>query len=134
MTAINITKKYFGEFLRYTPLKLGGMNLNGIIQFENIEDEKTFDANLGFTRTTLCKISDASEIRAGVVFNFAWYNGIVEVQILKPKSRQESAKLNFNYEFEFKDIDSFLRNLDDYDKVYARFDDLVDLLSIRPAK
>jgi len=130
---IHITQKYFGELLRYTPIQLGGVNLNGNLRFADPDDEKAFDEILGFDRARLCQIAGTTDVRTGVFFSYPWNNGIVEAQLPKPKDRSKLGTINFNYEFKYQDIDSFLANLDDFGKVYASFKSFLKSLGVEGA-
>lgn len=120
-TIIEITQKYFGKLLRFTPFQLGGINLNGIIQFANVDDEQVFDKSFGISRDNLSKIIGSGNFRTGISFNFAWENGFIEVSVSKPKKPLQQGILNYNYEFDFKNIDSFLGNLGNFEKFYTKF-------------
>ncbi|MCG3112567.1 MAG: hypothetical protein MCM46_12200 [Candidatus Manganitrophus sp. SB1] len=121
---LGITKKYFGDLLRYTPLQLGGVNLIGNIHFKDAEDEKKLDQLLGINRDRLIALSGVSDIRSGLSFSFPWKEGMIEVQVTKLKDRSQPAAMTFNYEFRYKDIDSFLRNLDLFPEILVRFKQL----------
>ena len=47
---VSITKKYFGEILKYTPISAGGINLNGIITFTDADDEQRFNETIGISK------------------------------------------------------------------------------------
>jgi len=130
---MQIAKRYFGELLRYTPLQLGGINLNGVIRFSDVKDEHAFDERLGVDRAPLSGMVRTTDVRMGLFFSYPWKNGIVEVQLPKPKDRSKLGTINFNYEFKYKDIDGFLANLDDFGKVYATFKSLLKSLGIEGA-
>jgi hypothetical protein len=127
---IKITKNYFGEHLKYTPITLGGINLNGNIKFDDPKDERTLDEKIGITFGTLESITEAADIQIGITFFFPWHKGIIEVRLPRTKDSSQPRKINFNYEFMYQDIDSFLKNLDDIDQVYKKFIDLLQRLEI----
>lgn len=129
---IQITKRYFGV-LRHTPLQLGGINLNGVIRFSDAKDEGAFDERLGFDRAPLSGMVGTTDVRIGLFFSYPWQNGIVEVQLPKPKERSKLGTINFNYEFKFKDIETFLANLDDFGRLYASFKTFLKSLGIEGA-
>ena len=128
---IEITRKYFGELLRFTPLQLGGINLNGIIKFVDVSDEQAFDERLGLTRKNLSDTVGSTDVRIGVSFSFPWNKGMVDVHLFRPKDRSQPGTISFNYEFNYQDIDSFLKNLDDSDQVYKKFIDLLQSLGVK---
>lgn len=127
---IEITKKYFGELLQYTPLQLGGINLQGTIGFASVEDEQVFDERLGIVKEKLFDLAGTSDTRASIAFTFPWSGGMVEVRIRKPKERTQPGEINFNYEFKYEGMDSFLKNLDDTGQVYKKFNDLLVSLGV----
>ena len=127
---IEITKKYFGEILKFTPLRVGGINLNGIIQFNDAQDEQKFDALLGITKKNLTEISNTDDVRVGIEFTFPWKNGMIAVQVSKPRDRKKPGKLQLNYEFWDKNLDVLLKNLDDFDQLYTKFIDLLHSWSV----
>jgi hypothetical protein len=120
--------------LRYTPLQIGGINLNGIIEFADIDDEQAFDERVGFRRKSLLSMTGEERTRIGFIFNFPWSDGIVEVQLPKPKIQSNPGVLNFNYEFEYKNIDAFLEYLDNFGKIYDKFNNLLQSLNLRRAQ
>jgi len=128
---INITKKYFGDILRFTPFILGGVNFNGIIKFDDRKEEETFDKQLGIEREKVINIFGFDDIRIGFSFSYPFNEGIVEVNLPKIKDRSKPGAINFNYEFKYKDIESFLGNLDDLPLIYEKFNILINLLNIR---
>ena len=125
-----MTKKYFGELLRYTPMKLGGINFNGEIEFKTQKDQDSFDAELGISKSKLKKKIDEKKLTVGVIFSFPWENGIVQVQIPKPKDRAKRCAVNFNYEFKFSDMDTFLKNLNDTGKAHKKFIRFLKLMGL----
>lgn len=127
---IDITKNYFGKYLVYTPLKLGGMNFNGKITFNNIDDEHQFDDILGLRRKDILTKLQMKDARFGMVANFQWEKGTVEIQIVKPRQSSVPATINFNYEFVFDILDSFLERLDDFDKMYLYFCNFLKSLEV----
>lgn len=127
---VQITKNYFGKLLRHTPLYVGGFNLSGIIEFTDPDDEQNFDRRLGMSREQLCKMADADEIRVSIFFSFCWKNGMIEIRLPKPKELTKPGEFNFNYEFKYQDIDNFLANLEDFEQVYDKFDNLLESLNV----
>ena len=130
---VPITKKYFGTLLRYTPLTAGGINFNGLLRFESQADEHGFNERLGLDAGKMAAALKSTDVRVGLVVSFPWHNGVVEVQMPKPKDRAAPGLVNFNYEFGYTDIDSFLSNLDDAELVYGRFREFLDSLAVEGA-
>ena len=128
---INITKKYFGNILQYTPFILGGVNFNGIIKFSDTKDEEMFDRQLGMEREKVSIIFGVDNIRMGFSFSYQLNKGIVEVNLPKAKDRSKPGTVNFNYEFKYENISNFIDTLDDLPIVYEKFNKLLDSLKIR---
>lgn len=131
---VGITKKYFGDLLRYTPLQAGGVNLNGLVTFENDEDEKAFDAKTGLDRAAGAALLGASDVKGSITLTALGDDATTEVRVSKPRDGASRAELNFNYEFRYTDIDSFLRRLDDTAPIYQRFCSLVSRLGMECPK
>jgi hypothetical protein len=115
-----ITRRYF-RVLPHTPFKLGGINLNGTIAFDDMPDERALDESLGIRASRLSELVGRDDFRAGLSVSCQWHGGTIEIQMPKPKDRLQPAAVNFNYEFGYTDIDSFLSCLDDVSMVYDRF-------------
>jgi hypothetical protein len=131
---IHIVRNYFGECLKYTPFDLGGINLNGVVQFADADDEKAFDESLGICTETIARLAGSAEARSSLFFGAPWHKGKMEFRIVKDKVATGRAEANFNYEFGYKEIDSFLGNLDDVQLVRARFDSILKQLGVEVGK
>jgi hypothetical protein len=127
---IQITRSYFGEVLKYTPLTLGGINLNGIITFKNEKGEQRFDENLGINRKNLCAYAGTADVMFGMDFSFPWLEGMVAVQIPKQRDHSKSCTINFNYEFKHDNMKSFLVNLDKVEQIHGKFRELLQSLGV----
>ena len=127
---VSITKNYFGKILRFTPFQLGGMNFNGFIQFNNKTDESRFDKSIGMEITRLRKLVKEKDTRIGYTFSFPFENGTIETQITKPKELDKPARINFNYEYEYQDIDSFMKHLGTAPIVFKKFLEMLRLLEV----
>ena len=128
---IYITKKYFGDILRFTPFILGGINFNGIIKFDDIKEEETFDKQLGIEREKVINIFGIDDIRIGFSLSYPWNKGTIEINLPKIKDRSKPGGINLNYEFNYVNVDQFLGNLDDLPLVLEKLDTLIDTLNIR---
>jgi hypothetical protein len=127
---IEITKVYFGKLLRYTPLQIGGMNFNGVIRFGDTRDEQQFDERLGIDRRQISGLTSSEDLRVGMTVSMPWHKGSAEIQLPKPRDRSQPGAINFNYEFQYADIDSFLANLDDAGLVHERFRQILNALGV----
>jgi len=126
---ISITKKYFGGHLRYTPFQLGGINFAGELNFANENDEIAFDKKLGIDCKTFAnylKIEEKDQYSTKL--NYPLKEDQIELRVDKSKKHQEKAMLNFNFEFTYDDIDSFIGKLDEVDGVYKIFKEILKKL------
>ena len=128
---IEITKKYFGNILRYTPFIVGGFNFKGILKFDDLKDEESFDNNLGVDRNRIRNLLDENDVRMGLTLSYPWNNGIIEINLPKAKERLKPGEINFNYEFNYKNIDDFIKRLDDLPLVYEKFINFIESFDIR---
>jgi len=128
---IKITENYFGKFLKYTPFKIGGINLNGTIQFSDKADEFNFDQKIGINREILCTHSGSNNLSVGISFNFPWESETIEVTVNKPKVSPQIGNINFNYEFKYNDnIDAFLGNLGKVGQINNKFIEFIKKLDV----
>jgi hypothetical protein len=86
--------------------------LNGAVSFADAADEQHFDERLGLKIAPLQELMGVQDVRAGLAFSFPWKNGMVEVQLPKPKIRDQPAVLGINYEFKHDDLATLLSELD----------------------
>lgn len=122
---ISVVRKYFGAHLKYTPFHLGGFNLHGLIRYSDDEDERKLDEHFGVNRTRVKDIAGSDDVHTSLALRSPWHKGTMEVRLTKPAAWDNTAEFNFNYEFAYADIDSFLRNLDDAGMIYRRFMELL---------
>lgn len=119
---VSITKKYFGEHLKYTPFQLGGINFAGQLNFANENDEIAFDKKLGIDSNVFANIIKIKgEIQYSTKINYPLNEDRLELRVDKSKKHQERAELNFNCEFSYDNIDSFISKLDEADRIYEIF-------------
>lgn len=127
---VNITKQYFGKFLTYTPFQLGGMNFAFKLGFSDDKDEKDFDDRLGIDREKFGTCLKTEKARFSTRINSPWNDGQIEIQINKPKKGLKDGEINFNFEFFYENIDSFIGKLDEADKAYKLFNDILKKLKV----
>jgi hypothetical protein len=126
---ISITKKYFGEHLRYTPFQLGGINFAGKLNFTNENDEITFDKKFGIDCKTFAKyFKIEKKVQYSTKLNYPLNEDRIELRVDKSKKHQEKAMLSFNFEFTYDNIDSFISKLDEVDGVYKVFKEMLKKL------
>lgn len=124
---IEIVKKYFGEVLIHTPLKVGGFNLQGHIESETIEELNNLSKKIGFNITTLEK-KFGNSLNIGSVFSIPWKNGTIEVRL----PYKNNKILNVNYEFQFQnDFGESLSNLDNIEDMISFRDEILNFIEVK---
>lgn len=127
---ILITKKYFGEILRYTPFKFGGINFSGRINFKNDDDEKNFDTKLGIDTEKFKSLIKTNTVQYSTKVNFPWNNDQIELKVDKPKMMPQIANINFNFEFVYEEVDGFISKLNKTDIVYNKFLEILSKFNV----
>jgi len=131
---IAMTKSYFGRVLKYTPLKLGGFNLNAKVTFDSEEDENEFDKRLGMNTEKVAASLSIERVQMGALLRYPLDGGISEIQILKPKITGRPTLLNLNFEYPFKGMDDFLGHLDKVKDIQQHFAGIMAKLKLEAAK
>ncbi len=128
---IGITKNYFGNLLRYTPFRLGGINFFGELNFINEKDESDFDHVLGVDSHKSQLFLKTAKARYSTKIDSSWNGDKIEIRINKPKEGLEKGEINFNYEYNYEDIDSFINKLYKTNNVYKKFNEILKLLKVK---
>jgi len=127
---ITITKEYFGTLLKYTPFQLGGINFGGELKFSDLEEERNFDDRLGIDNKKFETYFKVNKVRISNRITFPWNDDQLELRIDKPKKDLNISNLNFNFEFTYENIDSFIGKLDKVDRVYMKFKEILRKLNV----
>ncbi len=128
---IFVIKKYFGELLRFTPFQVGGINFSGKLKFQDKKDEAYFDEGLGINTDNFKKLTDIqSDVKYSSRFDFPLGDDKIEIRIDKPKENIPISSINFNREFKYKDIDSFIGSFDKSDESYDFFIKILQKLKV----
>jgi len=98
--------------------------------FSDYKDEKDFDDRLGIDREKFGTCLKTEKARFSATINSPWNDGQIEIQINKPKEGLKDGEINFNFEFFYEDIDSFIGKLDEADKAYKLFNDILKKLKV----
>lgn len=126
---IQITKEYFGKYLKYTPFILGGLNFHGELLFHDGEDQISFDSKMGIDSSRLA-ISHESYPEFDIRIKLPWNDGKIEIRKSKDPIDKLKGAFNFNYEFKYEDIDSFMNKLDDVSVAYKKCADILESLGV----
>ncbi len=111
---IPTTNRYFGDVLKYTPFKLGGLNLNCDLHVDDEAEAGRIDHLLGIDRERAATAFASGSPVVSITASFAFENGRLMVVTAKPKDASKPVKLNFNYEFDYPgEMPAFLSRLGD---------------------
>lgn len=128
---ILITQKYFGELLKYTPFQIGGLNFNGELKFKSKNDENSFDRRLGLNSDTFrTNLNIKGQIQFDSKIKFPMNNGKGQIDVAKHPKDQKKGAITFNFEFIYEDIDSFMMRLDEADKYFDIFKEMLVKLKV----
>lgn len=132
---ILITQKYFGELLRYTPFQMGGLNFSGELKFKNKNDENSFNRSLGLNSDTFgTNLNIKGQIQFDSKIKFSMNNGNGQISVAKHPKELKKGAIFFNFEFIYEDIDSFVKRLDEADKFYDFFKEMLVKLKVEIKK
>jgi hypothetical protein len=134
---ISIPKEYFGRVLRHTPITLGGINFGGNIIFSDTEDEINFDESLGICSQKFQLQLGLAKAQYSPKIRLSWdedQEGQFELSLKKSKISSGDCALNFNFEFVYKDMDSFIKEIDGAGKVHERFYNILKELNVETNK
>jgi hypothetical protein len=136
---ISILRGYFGRMLRHTPLTLGGINFGGNIVFSDAEDETIFDENMGINRQKFQSRLGLVKAQYSPKIRLVWgeeQDGQFELSLKKSKSLTPigTCAVNFNFEFFYKDMPSFLEMIDETGEVHDRFYTMLKKLDVEIKK
>ncbi len=130
---ISIPKEYFGRVLKHTPITLGGINFGGDIIFSDEADEVGFDESLGIDRQKFQSHLGLVKTQYSPKINLVWDDGQedqFELSLKKPKNFSGACAVNFNFEFIYKDMNSFVKKIDEAGKVHERFYTILRKLNV----
>jgi hypothetical protein len=118
---IKMASKYF-EILRYTPLKAGGFNFNGRVEFLSEDDLARMEKHLFSDKKKLCEELQTDNVETSVTLGYKKENMNHSLRIQRIAGNKVALQINLNSEFVFgKDMDSFLGSLDRVPSIYAYF-------------
>ncbi len=132
---ISVSKKYFGQHLRYTPFQIGGLNFNGTLKFRNKKAENNFDTILGLNGEKFksnFNIKDQIQFESKISFPLDIGKG--QINVSNPKNMKNIKNLNFNFEFSYDGIDSFMMKLDEADRFFDFFKEMLVKLKVKIIK
>jgi len=126
---LEIAKKYF-EVLRYTPLKLVGLNLNSIITFGSSKEATSFQELFLSENSRIVGIIGKDKIAASIVFRYPYSNqgARITLTIEQPNKENKKRAVNFNYEFDFTSWTKFGSELGKISEISNYFDSIIQKL------
>lgn len=124
------TKNYF-SVLKYTPFVLGGFNFNNLITFSSKDEKVGFENKFISDRNSIYKELGINNFEISLQVDCPFNQNKIEVSISKIIGNDLAKVLNFNYEFRYKDIDSFIGNLDEVSILLDKFKSILSKLNIQ---
>lgn len=124
------TKNYF-SVLRYTPFVLGGFNFNNLISFDSKDEKIVFENKFISDRNGVYKELGINNFEISLQVDCPFNQNKIELSFSKVAGNDLIKALNFNYEFRYKDIDSFLGNLDEVPILLEKFKSILSKLNIQ---
>jgi len=126
---LHIAQKYF-EILKYTPLKVVGINMNSKITFSTSKEEETFQSLFLMQESKIVQVLSKSNILASTVLRYAYSDngGRIALTIEQPKKINNERIVNFNYEFDFTDWKNFKSELTKFPDVPKYCDSVLNQL------
>lgn len=124
------TKNYF-SVLKYTPFVLGGLNFNNLISFGSKDDKINFENKFISDRNGIYKELGISNFEISLQVDCPFNQNKMGISISKIIGNDLAKVLNFNYEFRYKDIDSFLGSLDEVSILFEKLKSILSKLNIQ---
>lgn len=124
-----IAQRYF-EILKYTPLKVVGINMNSKITFSTSKEEERFQRLFLMQESKIVQVLSKNNIRASTVLRYAYSDngGRIALTIEQPKKINDERIVNFNYEFDFTDWTKFKSELMKFPDVAKYCDSVLNQL------
>ena len=127
---VEFTKKYF-SVLKYTPFVIGGFNFNYQISFGSKDEKIDFENKFISDRSGIYKELGLSNFEVSFQVHCPVNQNKIEFVVSKIGGNDLAKTVNFNYEFRYNDIDSFLANLDEVPALFERFKNMLTKLKIQ---
>jgi hypothetical protein len=125
---LDIADKYF-RVLPYTPLKVVGINFNSLVTFDTPEEAKRCQELCLGEDSKLAKIVGQDNILTSCVLRYEYGthgDGRITLRIEQPNKEGTKRQINFNYEFDFTDWDTFRAKLQKVQDVSDYCDTILD--------
>lgn len=114
---IGITKRLYGDILKYTPFTRGGLNLNYEIFLENDQERNTLDAKMGIDMSQARIAFDTDNPSISITATFPFNNGRILISMAKPRDTYP-LNCNFNMDFDFnQNLNDFLMHIDEISRL-----------------
>lgn len=127
---VAFTKNYF-SILKYTPLVLGGFNFNNLLSFDSKDEKIEFEDKFISDRNGMYKELGINNFEIGLQVSCPFNQNKIELSVSKILGNDLTKMLNFNYEFRYKDMDSFLGYLDEIPILFEKFKSILSKLKIQ---
>lgn len=127
---VEFTKRYF-SLLKYTPIALGGFNFNYLIQFGSKEERIAFENKFISDRNGVYKEIGIVNFEIGLKIECPFNDNKIEITFGKLPGNDLLKAINFNYEFRYRDMNSFLANLDDSPILFGKLKDILTKLKVQ---
>ena len=124
-----IAQNYY-DTLRYTPLKMVGINFNSEITFATSKESMSFQQLFLPESSQVLGIISNSDISANIVLRYRYSdNGArVTLTINPPNKANDKRIINFNYEFDFIDWPNFKSELTKMPEIAKYYESILDQL------
>ena len=123
---MDITKRYF-NVLRYTPLKVIGINFNATISFSGLEEVVNFQKLFLSENAKVTSIISKDNITAGLVLCYPYSDngGRITLILERLNKTKDKRVVSFNYEFDFVDWPKFKAELGRITEIADYFDSIL---------
>jgi len=124
------TKNYF-SVLKYTPFVLGGFNFNSLLSFSSKDEKVAFENSFISDRNGIYKELGINNFEISLQMAYPFNQNQIQLSMLKMAGNDLIKVLNFNYEFRYQSMDSFLGHLDEVPILFEKFKNILSKLSIQ---
>jgi hypothetical protein len=128
---VEMTRRYFGDLLKYTPLDVCGINFNGRVKFVGPDDERDFDSRLGIDRKSVEALAaDGDSLKVSTTMRFRRRDAWIEIQASRPRDAEDACDINMNHESKLKSKEDLLERIAEFATLHREFSALLRSLGI----